>query len=249
MNKFRLDGKVCLVTGAAQGIGYAIAAKMREAGATIWIADRSVDLGRQAAQSLNAQFLELDVTNPDAVNAAFDQLLARTNRLDVLVNNAGIVRNTPAEHATDDEWRQVMSVNLDAAFYCSRAAAAAMLPRRSGNIVNIASMSGTIVNKPQPQASYNTSKAAIIHLTKSLAAEWAKGGLRVNAVSPGYVSTELTQRGLANEEWKQAWLDGTPMARLAQPEEVAYCAVFLASEAASYVTGTNLVVDGGYTVW
>jgi NAD(P)-dependent dehydrogenase (short-subunit alcohol dehydrogenase family) len=134
-------------------------------------------------------------------------------------------------------------------FYCSRSAARHMVRQKSGRIVNIASMSGSIANKPQPQASYNASKAGVIHLTRSLAAEWAADGVRVNSISPGYVGTELTKRGSENEVWRKTWIDGTPMARMATPDEIAPGVIFLASRASAFVTGSDLVMDGGYTVW
>jgi len=143
----------------------------------------------------------------------------------------------------------LMAVNLDGVFYCCRSAARFMIKQRAGSIVNIASMSGSIANRPQPQASYNASKAAVIHLTRSLAAEWASDGIRVNSLSPGYVGTELTKRGFENAEWREAWISGTPLARLAKPEEIAPGVVFLASRASAFMTGSDLVMDGGYTIW
>jgi NAD(P)-dependent dehydrogenase (short-subunit alcohol dehydrogenase family) len=142
-----------------------------------------------------------------------------------------------------------MSVNLDGVFWCCRALGRAMLEQGSGAIVNIASMSGVVSNHPQPQAAYNASKAGVITLTKSLAGEWASRGVRVNAVSPGYIRTPLTEQGMAMPEWADVWLASTPMGRLAEPEEIAPAVVYLASDASSYATGTNLVIDGGYTSW
>ncbi|WP_244134320.1 SDR family NAD(P)-dependent oxidoreductase [Burkholderia gladioli] len=249
LDSFRLDGDICVVTGGAQGIGRAIARGLAEAGATVVIADRDAVLGQHAADEIGGGFVQLDVTDSASVDAAFDAVVARHGRLDVLVNNAGVVRNAPALDTDDAAWRAVLAVNLDGVFYCARSAARHMLPRRSGRIVNIASMSGSIVNKPQPQASYNASKAGVIHLTRSLAAEWAADGVRVNSISPGYVGTELTQRGFDNQAWREQWLDGTPLARMARPEEIAPGVIFLASRASAFVTGTDLVMDGGYTVW
>ena len=245
LDLFKLNGKRAIVTGAAQGIGFAIAQAFQEAGATIVIADMNEELGRLAAAKLEATFQLLDVSEPESVTNA----VAMIGDVDILVNNAGIVRNTPAEDGTNQEWRDVMGVNLDGVYWCCREFGSQMLKRGKGSIVNIASMSGLISNYPQPQVSYNVSKAGVIHLTRSLAGEWAKRGVRVNAIAPGYTGTELTKKGLAIKEWSRVWLSATPMGRVAEPDEIAPAAVYLASDAASYVTGSVLVVDGGYTAW
>jgi len=143
----------------------------------------------------------------------------------------------------------VININLNAVFYCCREFGKAMLKQGKGSIINTASMSGIISNVPQPQSAYNTSKAAVIMLTKSLAGEWAKRGVRVNSVSPGYIGTEMTKAGMSQSDWNQHWLEFTPMGRVGEPREVASVVLFLASDASSYFTGSNLVVDGGYTVW
>lgn len=249
MSRFRLDGKVCVVTGGARGIGRAIAAGLKEAGASVVLADIDLEGAQRCAQELGADTVQLDVTDSRSVERAFDAIVARHGRHDVLVNNAGIVHNTAAIETDDAAWRAVLAVNLDGVFYCCRQAGQRMLQQGGGSIVNVASMSGSIVNRPQPQASYNASKAGVIHLTRSLAAEWALGNVRVNAISPGYVATELTQAGLANPAWRELWLDGTPMRRLARPDEIAPAAIFLASEASAFMTGADLVIDGGYTLW
>ncbi|RDI96408.1 SDR family NAD(P)-dependent oxidoreductase [Meiothermus sp. QL-1] len=254
LDKFRLDEQVAVVTGGARGIGLAIATALAEAKAKVVLADLDADTGEASAarlrqQGLEAHFYPLDVTQPAQAEALAQALVERWGRVDVLVNNAGICRNTPALETPDEEWRLVFEVNVHGVFWCSRAFGRRMVAQKRGSIVNIASMSGRIVNKPQPQAAYNASKAAVIHLTKSLAAELAPYGVRVNAISPGYIGTEMTKRGLETPAWRQDWLGLTPMGRLGEPAEVASCALFLASEASSYLTGSELVVDGGYTVW
>jgi NAD(P)-dependent dehydrogenase (short-subunit alcohol dehydrogenase family) len=218
------------------------------------IAEINPEQGEKAASDLrvagcDAIFLPLDVRNSRQVSEVAKQVHARYGQVDVLINNAGIVRNTPAEETSDEEWLSILDVNLNGVFWCCREFGRLMLAQGSGAIVNIASMSGIISNHPQPQVTYNTSKAAVIMLTKSLAGEWAKHGVRVNAVAPGYIGTELTKRGLSNEAWRTVWLAETPMHRVGEPAEVAAAAVYLASDAASYVTGSVLSVDGGYTVW
>ncbi|GGJ51640.1 SDR family NAD(P)-dependent oxidoreductase [Deinococcus roseus] len=249
MSAFDLQGKVCIVTGGAQGIGYAISQDLVQHGATVYIVDLNHEVGEKAASALGAHFKTLNVTDSDQVNAVFQQIIQEAGQVDVLVNNAGIVRNTPAESTSDNEWNLIMKVNLDGVFACCRAISHHMLSRGSGSIINIASMSGIISNHPQPQAAYNTSKAAVIMLTKSLAGEWAARGVRVNAIAPGYVATPLTKKGMETEEWRKVWLDTIPMGRLAEPEEIGPSVVYLASKASSYVTGSVLTVDGGYTIW
>ncbi|GGR89660.1 SDR family NAD(P)-dependent oxidoreductase [Deinococcus sedimenti] len=245
LDLFRLDGRHALVTGGAQGIGFEIAQGLAQAGARVTIADLNPDTGHAAARSLGGQFEVLNVTDASAVAA----LARKLPDVDVLVNNAGIVRNTPAEDTPDDDWRAVIDVNLSGVYWCCREFGRSMLERGRGSIVSTASMSGLISNHPQPQAAYNASKAAVIHLTRSLAGEWAPRGVRVNCVAPGYTATPLTKRGLDTPEWRETWLKETPMGRLAEPAEIAPAVLYLASDAASFVTGHALVVDGGYTCW
>ncbi|MDX2005568.1 MAG: glucose 1-dehydrogenase [Meiothermus sp.] len=254
LEQFKLENKVAVVTGGARGIGLAIATALAQAGAAVVIADLNPDSGEASAQGLRdgglrAEFVQLDVTDSAQVDAVAREIERRHGRVDVLVNNAGICRNTPALEVSDAEWLEVFNVNVHGVFWCSRAFGRVMARQGSGSIINIASMSGQIVNRPQPQAAYNASKAAVTHLSKSMAAELSGVGVRVNAISPGYIGTEMTRRGAQNPGWEKAWLEGTPLGRMGEPSEVANCALFLASDASSYVTGSELTVDGGYTVW
>jgi NAD(P)-dependent dehydrogenase (short-subunit alcohol dehydrogenase family) len=246
---FSLRGRVAVVTGGGQTLGLAVSRTLHRAGAEVVIAEVNERTGPDAAEELEGTFVHTDVTDPASVRDMVEMVLEEHGRIDILVNNAGIVHNIPSEEVPDEEWLAVISVNLNGVFWCCREVGKAMLERGSGSIVNVASMSGIISNHPQPQAAYNASKAAVITLTKSLAGEWAYRGVRVNSVSPGYIRTPLTELGMSRSDWSEVWLSQTPMGRLAEPEEIAPAVLYLASEAASFATGTNLVIDGGYTSW
>ena len=248
-NGFSLRDRVAIITGGGQSLGLAVARAFRRAGAELVIAEVNDETGPDVAEELGGTFVHTDVTDPASVRDLVEAVLDEHGRIDVLVNNAGIVHNIPSEEVPDEEWLAVISVNLNGVFWCCREVGKAMLGRGSGSIVNVASMSGIISNHPQPQAAYNASKAAVITLTKSLAGEWADRGVRVNAVSPGYIRTPLTELGMSKPEWSEVWLSQTPMGRLAEPGEIAPAVLYLASDAASFATGTNLVIDGGYTSW
>jgi NAD(P)-dependent dehydrogenase (short-subunit alcohol dehydrogenase family) len=255
LEKFRLGGRIAVVTGAGQGIGLACAEALAEAGAKVIIADRDPSLAETGCASLTAKGYDakvaiMDVTDSGRVSELADEVAAQHGRIDILVNNAGIARSeTPAETVTDEHWLNVIDVNLNGTFWCCRAFGKHMLKAKSGSIVNIGSMSGFIVNKPQEQCYYNASKAAVHHLTKSLAAEWGARGVRVNAVAPTYITTPLNAFVKSNPRMYDAWIGGTPMGRMGEVEEIASVVLFLASEAASLMTGSIVLVDGGYTCW
>ena len=254
-NAFDLTGKVALVTGAGQGIGLEIARTLAKAGANIVVAEYKEDTGQAAVKEIEALgrkalFVQVDVGAMQSVEAMTEAVYGELEAVDILVNNAGVAHTSPIEETPIDAWHKLMDVNLHGVFYCSQSVGKKMLERSQGAIVNIASMSGLIANDPQPQTAYNVSKAAVIMLTKSMATEWAKRGVRVNSVSPGYIGTDLVQEVLANNQaWKERWTSMTPVGHLGEPKDVAHAVWYLASGAAKFATGTNLVVDGGYTSW
>jgi NAD(P)-dependent dehydrogenase (short-subunit alcohol dehydrogenase family) len=247
LDSFRLDGKVALVTGGNRGLGEAFARALAEAGARVAIAARDHARSESVAAGLGLLAVRADITAPDDVRAMLAEVTDRLGPVDVLVNNAGACFHRPALEVTEEEWRQVWDVNVDGLWHCSRVVGAQMVERGTGAIVNIGSISAMIVNRPQMQPAYNASKAAVHQLTKSLAAEWAPHGIRVNAVAPGYVKTEMAP--VDRPEFQRYWIEDAPQQRFALPEEIAPSVVFLASDAASFITGSVLVADGGYTLW
>jgi NAD(P)-dependent dehydrogenase (short-subunit alcohol dehydrogenase family) len=244
-----LDDRVAVVTGGARGIGFESARALKENGAKVVIIDINAEAGQKAAKDLDVDFRQTDLTKSEEVAQLAADIRSKYRQIDIAFNNAGIALNLPAEQCTDQDWLKVLNINLNAVFYWYREFVKVMLDQGKWSIINTASMSGVISNTPQPQSAYNVSKAGVIMLTKSLAGEWARRGVRVNSISPGYIGTEMTKLGMGNQEWYADWMKFTPMGRVGEPREVASAVVFLASEASSYFTGSNLVVDGGYTCW
>jgi len=247
LDSFRLDGKVAVVTGGNRGLGQAFARALGEAGARVAIAARDQGRSEAVAGELGALAVTTDVTDAAGVKTMLETVTAELGPVDVLVNNSGVCFHRPALEVPEEEWRSVWDVNVNGVWQCCRAVGAQMVERGSGSIINIGSISAQIVNRPQWQPAYNASKAAVHQLTKSLAAEWAPHGVRVNALAPGYVKTEMAP--VDDPRFRPRWIEDAPMQRAATPEEIAPSVVYLASDAASFMTGSVLVVDGGYTLF
>ena len=249
IDKFRADGKIALVTGGTRGIGLAIARALSEAGATVIISSRkesgAVDVLSKGGGSV--EFRAADMMDPDAPRALIDGIAADHGRLDILVNNAGIADSRPMEDFDDDSYGRLMSTNLASVFRACRAVLPHMKSQGGGVIVNMGSISAIVSNIPQPQAPYNASKAAVHQLTKSLASDHAKDNIRVNAIAPGYVNTEMTAGGLEDPVMAPIWRQMTPMERAGEVDEIATAALFFCTDASSYCTGSVLFADGGYT--
>ena len=257
LERFRLSGKVALVTGAGQGIGRAFAHALGEAGAAVAVVDIAPDSIREVAAELQAKGVDAlavraDVTDRADIGRMADTVVKKWGKLTIGVNNAGIGQWVDAENITEEIWQKVMHLNLDGVFACAQAEAREMKKPGYGKIINTASMSGHIVNTPQNQVPYNVSKAGVIHMTRSLAAEWARYGIRVNSISPGYTRTSLVENLIATPEGKkmmEAWMPLIPMHRMAEVTDLQGAVVYLASEASDYMTGSDLIIDGGYCVW
>jgi NAD(P)-dependent dehydrogenase (short-subunit alcohol dehydrogenase family) len=254
MNWFRLDGQAAFVTGAGSGIGQAIAIGLAHAGAHVACFDLPTSTGllhtASQIEACERKALRLagDVTSAADLQRAIAASIAEFGSLEIAVNCAGIANATPAEDMPLEQWQRMLDVNLTGVFLSCQAEAQAMLAHKRGSIINIASMSGVIVNRGLSQAHYNTSKAAVIQLTKSLAMEWSDRGIRVNAISPGYTLTPMNQRAEVAEQLKLFAAD-TPLGRIASSDDMVGPAIFLASQASAFCTGVNLLIDGGFVCW
>jgi NAD(P)-dependent dehydrogenase (short-subunit alcohol dehydrogenase family) len=252
MAAFDLSGKVAVVTGGNTGLGEAFARALVEAGAGVALAARTRERSEAVAEEIqawggNAIAVDLDVTDPAQVNGMLEAVTERLGPVDVLVNNAGVCYHRPAAEVPLEEWHDVFDVNVHGLWYCAQAVGGRMIQNGGGTIINIGSISAMIVNRPQWQPAYNASKATVHQLTKSLAAEWAPHNVRVNALAPGYVKTDMSP--VDEERFRRHWIEDTPMQRYATPEELGPSIVYLASDASSFMTGSILIVDGGYTLF
>jgi len=252
LDKFSLKGKKAFVTGGSRGIGKAVAVGLAEAGADIAIVARGLEQAEETAHQIEklgvkAIAVKTDVTSPEQVSSMMDRILKAFGTVDVAFNNAGIAVVEKAEEMTYENLTQVINVNLFGLFLTCQAAARVMIKNRKGSIINMASMSAHVVNVPQQTANYNASKAGVVQLSKCLAVEWAPYNVRVNSLCPGYTRTELAES--FSEALMKQWVERIPMQRMARPDEMQGVVLFLASDASSYCTGTDIIVDGGYTLW
>lgn len=255
LEKMRLDGKKGFVTGGARGIGKAAAIALAEAGADVAIVDVDLEEARKTAEWIAQETgrdcfaIRTDVTKPRDVDAMITSLLERFQKLDYALCNAGICLNVPAEEMTCEQFQKVIDVNLTGVFLTAQAAGKVMLRQGFGSIITTASMSGHIVNVPQPQCSYNASKAGVIMLTKSMAVEWAKRNVRVNSISPGYIATELVTSSPTLIPLMEKWNALSPVGRMGKPEELQSIIVYLAGDTSTFTTGSDFVVDGAFSAF
>jgi NAD(P)-dependent dehydrogenase (short-subunit alcohol dehydrogenase family) len=252
LDAFDISGKVAVVTGGNTGLGEAFAKALAEVGAKVALAARTRKRSDAVATEIRALggeaiAVDLDVKDPDQVERMLGEVTERSGPVDILVNNAGVCYHRPAAEVPREEWLDTFEVNVHGLWYCAQTVGKQMIERGGGVIINIGSISAMIVNRPQWQPAYNASKAAVHQLTKSLAAEWAPHNVRVNALAPGYVKTAMAP--VDRPEFRQHWIEDAPMKRFAMPEELGPSLVYLASDASSFMTGSVLVVDGGYTLW
>ncbi|MGI6432791.1 MAG: SDR family NAD(P)-dependent oxidoreductase [Sphaerochaetaceae bacterium] len=257
LERFSLEGRTALVTGGAQGIGKAFCLALAQAKAKVAVVDVNLPLAEQTAQEITAQgseamALKVDVTNPQHVKQMVATIVQKWGSLTIGVNNAGMGMWSDALSMEFEQWRKVLALNLDAVFLCAQAEGVQMKNQGYGKIINTASMSAHISNTPQNQCAYNASKAGVLHLTRSLAAEWAPFNICVNSISPGYTKTALVEDLLVTPEGQSMlpkWMERVPMNRMALVEDLQGAVVYLASEASDYMSGNDVLIDGGYCAW
>ena len=254
LSMFDLKGEKAIVTGGGQGLGREMALALAEAGADVAVVQRRVEVSEQTAEEIrklgrDSFAMKVDVSKAEDVKNMVAAVKDRFGKIDILINNAGIGRGIPALDMTEEDWDSMIDIHLKGTFLCSQMVGREMAKQKKGNIINISSMSGFIVNRPQTQAHYNTAKAGVIMLTKSLAMEWAKFNIRVNAIAPGYIKTPMTAKNMGPDKISEEWVKLTPMGRLGESFELKGLALFLASKASSFMTGSTIVIDGGYTCW
>ena len=250
IDKFRVTNKVAIVTGGTRGIGLAIAQALGEAGAKLVVTSRTDKFGGlESLQKANfdVSFFEGDMHDKSVPQKIIDFTLEKYGKLDILVNNAGVAKHGDMDDYNDEYLDNIMNINVDSVFRMCRSVLTPMKKQGGGVILNIGSISGLVSNIPQPQVAYNASKAAVHMLTKSLASDYANQNIRVNALAPGYFRTEMTKLPKELENWYATWNEMTPLGRMGETHEIGTAALFLCSEASSYVTGEVLVIDGGYT--
>jgi NAD(P)-dependent dehydrogenase (short-subunit alcohol dehydrogenase family) len=257
LERFSLEGRVALVTGGGQGIGRAFAHALGEAGAAVAVVDINGEVAETVAGELTKKGVDAiavvaDVTQTDQIRNMVDTVIGKWGKLTIAVNNAGIGNWTNAEEVDEDNWDRMANLNLRGVFFCAQAAGKIMLDAGYGKIINTASISGVISNTPQNQSVYNITKAGVIHLTKSLAAEWAPRGVRVNSISPGYTRTKLVDDLLATplgQTVLPTWLSMTPQGKMLEVTDLQGAVVYLASEVSDAMTGHDMIIDGGYCTW
>jgi len=248
---FDCTGKIAVVTGGARGLGRSMALALADAGANVAIADMLLSEAKMVAEEIDERgrhslAMQINVTSEDEVQKVVREVIDHFARIDILINNAGINIISPAEDFHLDDWNKVLSVNLTGVFLCARAVGKVMINQKKGKIINIASITG-MVGTPHNAIAYNSTKAGVINLTRSLAVEWGKYNINVNAIAPGMIETELTSKRLENKEYYNYWIDRTPLRRIGRPEDLIGAVIYLSSEASNWVTGHTIVIDGGYT--